>query len=66
MSLLTACAHKPSVSVVGECAWTRYIILADSEIDALVDCCPDVARAIFVHNELRDRFCVGAPTRSNS
>lgn len=59
--LLTACASKPTVSVVGECAWTEYFILTDDNITDLVACCPDVARSILVHNDMRVRYCGSFP-----
>lgn len=57
MTLLTACANRQTVSVIGECSWTRYFVLEDHQIEPLVECCRNVAEEVFAHNQAREEFC---------
>lgn len=55
MSFVAGCAS--SHAIVPDCVWAAYISFTAAEADAIVDCCPEVARQILTHNENFVREC---------
>ena len=55
---VSGCAQLPQIRVVQtECIWSRPLSWTTEQADALVDCCPELARAMLTHNAMHQEFC---------
>jgi len=50
--------QKPMIQVLSrECIWVRDFEWDERQADALVDCCPELARQLLTHNERVRMMC---------
>lgn len=57
MIFVSGCVTRPVVTISKDCLWADRIDWSLAEADAIVECCPDVARQLVTHNETYQREC---------
>ena len=57
MICVTGCAAPPVKVVSRDCIWAERIYWTEEQADQIVDCCPELARQLLVHNALHQEMC---------
>lgn len=57
--LATGCAsYSPPIQVISkECLWARQFQWTMEQGDALIDCCPNMARSLLKYNKMVEEMC---------
>lgn len=53
------CVSRPVTVIPPDCLWSDQITWTTADADAIVDCCPEVARQMLAHNAKHRRLCDG-------
>jgi len=58
MIFASGCAVQPPIQIISkECLWAQTFEWTTAEADALLDCCPQLARKLLEHNTLKEELC---------
>lgn len=54
---VSGCVTQPVQVISRDCLWAEQMRWTEEQADALVDCCPTLARQLLLHNALHAELC---------